>query len=74
MTQSPNQGDIKQEKSQGISRLHKFLWDLAYHYADGPQYLKSRIESCLAQFENRQYMSLEESKDRINKEFFNKDT
>ena len=36
MTQSPNQGDIKQEKSQGISRLHKFLWDLAYHYADGP--------------------------------------
>ncbi len=41
---------------------------------DLTQYLKSRIESGLAQFENGQYISLEESKDRINKEFFNKPT
>jgi ABC-type transporter MlaC component len=41
---------------------------------DFAQYLKSRIESGLAQFENGQYMSLEESQDRINKEFFSKTT
>ena len=39
---------------------------------DFAQYLKSRIESGLAQFENGQYMNLKESKDRIDEEFFNK--
>ena len=37
---------------------------------DFAQYLKLRIESGLAQFENGQYMSLEESRSRINKEFW----
>ena len=36
------------------------------------QYIKNRIKSGVAQFEDGQYMKLEESKDRINKEFFDK--
>jgi len=36
------------------------------------RHLKSRIESGQTQFENGEHLSIEESKDRIYKEFFNK--